>query len=154
MQPLVCCKMLCYFSQHIPRTIPIHHLFFPKEELQVLDFSFWWIQHSADIPKKFGQVLTEMARLTQKRQGPLHVHCCQFMGEPAGSANMHTRLRFHCMCDARPVSVLRHLPWSSIHPPHQTGYLLSRKPAAPDKSSDVWQCCCLLPGVNGSRSRP
>lgn len=43
-----------------------------------------------------------MARLTQKRQGPLHVHCCQFMGEPAGAAHMllSSRLRFHCMRDA------------------------------------------------------
>lgn len=47
MQPLVC-KMLCCFSQDTPRAIPINHLPFP---IQVLDFSFWLIQLSADTPK-------------------------------------------------------------------------------------------------------
>lgn len=48
-----------------------------------------------------------------------------------------------------------HLPYSSIHLPHQMGHVLSRNSAAPDKSRDAWKCCwSLLPCVNGSRSRP
>lgn len=135
------CKMLRYFSQHIPRAIPTHHPPFPKQEFYVLDFNSWLIQHSADTPKKCGQVLTEMARLTQKRQGLLHVHCCQFMGEPAGSAHILARSRFPCMGDARPVSNIQ-TPSLLFHPstPPDWG-------SAQQEASSSWQkhwCMAML----------
>lgn len=100
-----------------------------------LYLGMWLMQHSSQL----GWVLTEMLRLTQKRQvPPKRITFYQFTGKPAGTAQMCTELRFHRPCDALPVWLVNHFPLL-LHPfaPLDAASCWKETSTAPDKSRNV-----------------
>lgn len=75
---------------------------------------------------------------TEKTSPPPKSSFYQFTGQSAGTAHMGTGLTFHCMHDALPVSLLRHLPLL-LHPfaPSDGASCQQETSTAPNKSRDL-----------------